>query len=79
MKPELRSWMTTACGIGAVMCAIGSVMVAAFDQDPNTIADLQGVVTTLQTLAAILFGGGLVAARDSRRSSQDVGVRPRRP
>lgn len=72
MKPELRSWMTTIAGIGAVLSALGAIMVAGFDNNPDTVVNVDALFKALAALSAIFTGGGLVAARDSRRSTEDV-------
>jgi hypothetical protein len=68
--PELRSWITTLCGIGAVLSALGAFL-CSFKENP----DLELLINSLEGLVVLFTGSGLVAARDSRRSSQDVGVR----
>jgi uncharacterized membrane protein YhiD involved in acid resistance len=65
----MKSWKTTAAGIGAILVAVGSALTAMFDADPSTVADWGAVV------AAVIAGVGLIAARDNDKSSQDVGIR----
>lgn len=65
----MKSWKTSAAGIGAILIAVGSALTATFDGDPATVADWGAVV------AAVIAGIGLIAARDNDKSSQDVGIR----
>lgn len=65
----MKSWKTTATGIGAILVAVGGALSATFDTDPATIADWSAVV------AAIIAGVGLIFARDNGVSSEEAGVK----
>ncbi len=52
---------TTIAGIGSILVAVGSVLVAWFDGDPATTPDIATAV------AAVLAGIGLVLARDAKK------------
>jgi len=65
----VKSWRTTATGILAIVVAIAGAVKAELDGDVTTTADWGAVA------AAIIAGVGLIAARDNRISSQDVGIR----
>ena len=64
----MKSWKTSAAGIGAILVAVGSALSSMFDNDPTTVADWGAVV------AAVIAGIGLLAARDNDKSSKDVGI-----
>lgn len=65
----MKSWKTSAAGIGAILVAIGSALTAHFDGDPVTVPDWGAVI------AAIIAGIGLLAARDNNVSSEQVGAK----
>lgn len=65
----MKSWRTTTTGILAIVVAIAGAVKAELDGDVTTTADWGAVA------AAIIAGIGLIAARDNRVSSQDVGIR----
>ncbi len=65
----MKSWRTTTTGILAIVIAIAGAVKAELDGDVTTTADWGAVA------AAIIAGVGLIAARDNRVSSQDVGIR----
>jgi hypothetical protein len=65
----VKSWRTTTTGILAIVVAIAGAVKAELDGDVTTTADWGAVA------AAIIAGIGLIAARDNRVSSQDVGIR----
>lgn len=50
---------TTVAGIGAILVAVGSALVAYFDGDVATNVDFAS------TIAAIIAGVGLIMAKDS--------------
>jgi len=50
---------TTVAGIGAILVAVGGVLVAWFDGDPTTAPDFASAI------AAIVAGVGLITARDA--------------
>jgi hypothetical protein len=56
----LNNRNTTVAGIGAILVAVGGVLVAWFDGDPNTVPDF----TT--AIAAVVAGVGLIAAKDAK-------------
>lgn len=64
----MKSWKTTAAGVGAILVAIGSALTATFDTDPATVADWGAVV------AAIIAGVGLIVARDNNVTSEQAGA-----
>lgn len=53
---------TTVAGIGAILVAVGSVLSAIFDGDPETVADFAAAA------AAVIAGVGLIMAKDSKGS-----------
>lgn len=64
----MKSWKTTAAGIGAILVAVGSALTATFDADPATVADWGAVI------AAIIAGAGLIMARDNDVTSEQAGA-----
>lgn len=60
MKPEPKSWRTTALGITTILMAISGVVQAIADNDPGTNPDMTVAV------AAVLSGIGLIFARDQK-------------
>lgn len=64
----MKSWKTTAAGIGAILVAVGSALTATFDADPATVADWGAVI------AAIIAGAGLIMARDNNVTSEQAGA-----
>ena len=65
----MKSWKTTAFGVGAILTAIIAALTAQFDADPLT------VVNWTTTFAAIMAGIGLINARDNNRTSEEVGAK----
>ena len=65
----MSSWKTTACGILAIVVAVGTCLRAMWDNDPATIADWSVVASSL------MAGIGLVVARDNGKTSEDVGAK----
>ena len=65
----MKSWKTSAAGVGAILVALGSALSATFDADPVTVPDWGALV------AAIIAGVGLLAARDNDKSSEEVGAK----
>jgi hypothetical protein len=59
----MSSPKTTIAGIGAVLVAVGSALVAMFDADPLTVPQWDVVI------AAVLAGIGLIFAKDSKASA----------
>jgi uncharacterized membrane protein YhiD involved in acid resistance len=56
----MKDKKTTIAGIGAILVAVGSALVAYFDGDVATNIDLAA------TVAAIIAGVGLIMAKDSQ-------------
>jgi hypothetical protein len=69
IKPALASWKTTIAACLLALDAIGHAATAVFDTDPLTNPDWN------MTYVAVIAAIGLLFARDSDKSSQDVGVR----
>lgn len=51
---------TTIAGIGAILVAVGGVLVAWFDGDSTTVPDFATAI------AAVVAGVGLIAAKDGK-------------
>ena len=51
---------TTIAGIGAILVAVGGVLVAWFDGDATTVPDFATAI------AAVVAGVGLIAAKDGK-------------
>lgn len=60
-----RNVKTTLWGLGAIFTAVGGALVAFFDGDPATTADLPTV------FAAIAAGIGLIKARDEQPDPEE--------
>lgn len=60
-KAVIRSWETTALGIGGILTAVGTALTAAYDSDPTTQVDFN------TTLTAIILGLGLIFTRVAYR------------
>jgi|LauGreDrversion4_2_1035121.scaffolds.fasta_scaffold1127352_2 hypothetical protein len=56
----MSSRNTTVAGIGAILVAIGGVLVAMFDGDATTAPDIATAV------AAVIAGVGLILAKDEK-------------
>jgi dipeptide/tripeptide permease len=54
---------TTIAGIGAILVAVGGVLVAWFDGDPQTAPDFATAI------AAVVAGIGLIKAKDAEKSA----------
>lgn len=59
---------TSIAGIGALLIAVGGALTALFDGDPITNPDWTAVV------AAATVAVGLIFARDSNKTSEQVGA-----
>ena len=53
---------TTIAGIGAILVAVGGVLVAWFDGDATTAPDFATAI------AAVVAGVGLIKARDAEKA-----------
>jgi anti-sigma-K factor RskA len=62
------SWRTTAAGICAIIVAVATAAGAMFDTDAATNPDWGS------TVAAVLAGIGLLAARDNKVTSEQAGA-----
>lgn len=65
----MKSWKTTAAGIGALATIIGTTLNQLFDGNPGTNPDWNIVIATVFTGLVGLF------ARDNGVSSEDVGIK----
>ncbi|HOX08973.1 MAG TPA: hypothetical protein PK280_21435 [Planctomycetota bacterium] len=65
----MKSWKTTVFGVCAIMTAVAGAVSLLGDGDPATNPDWTAVC------AAVAAGIGLIAARDNKVSSEDVGVK----
>jgi hypothetical protein len=54
---------TTVAGIGSILVAVGALLTAIFDGNPETLPDYATAV------AAILAGVGLIMAKDAKRDA----------
>ena len=54
---------TTIAGIGAILVAVGGVLVSWFDGDASTAPDFATAI------AAVVAGIGLIKARDAEKSA----------
>jgi len=57
----MKSRNTTVAGVGAILVAVGGVLVAMFDGDPQTAPDLATAI------AAVIAGVGLMLAKDEKK------------
>ncbi len=64
-----KSPKTTTLGIGTICAAVGSVLVAQFDNNPATVPDWTMLIT------AITAGLGLIFARDNKVTSEQAGAK----
>ena len=63
----MQSWRTTVSGIAAILAAVAGVAAAIANGQP---------VDWTSAFAAVMAGVGLIAARDNRVRSEDVGLPP---
>ena len=64
-----NSWRTSVDCIAAILTAVCAAAPAYLDGNPATVVDI-GV-----TIAAIMAGIGLIAARDNKVSSESAGAK----
>ena len=57
----MKNRNTTVAGVGAILVAVGSILTAMFDGDPETAPDFATAA------AAIIAGIGLVFAKDAKK------------
>lgn len=67
-KPK-RSWRTTTTGALAIVASLIPAAIALLDGDPSTVVDWNAIGIVVMGL---LTGGGLMAARDNKVTSQNV-------
>lgn len=65
----MKSWRTTVTGALAIVAAVIPAIQALLDGNPATSPDWS------VTGAAVMAGIGLIAARDNRVSSEQVGAK----
>ena len=65
----MKSWKTTVMGVCAILTALAGAVSLLADGDPATSPDWTAVC------AAVAAGIGLIAARDNRVTSEDVGAK----
>lgn len=73
LGPELKSWRTTIIAGLNVLIILAGLIINVIDMNPETVADFNKAIVGIM---AILNSLGLFAARDSRVSSQESGIRP---
>ena len=56
----MKNRNTTIAGIGSILVALGSLLTALFDGDPQTLPDYATAV------AAVVAGFGLILAKDAK-------------
>ena len=59
---KINNRNTTIAGIGAILVAVGGVLVAWFDGDATTAPDFATAI------AAVVAGVGLIKARDAEKA-----------
>jgi len=64
----MRSWKTTVAGLGAILVALGSVLTQLAE---GGMASVDWAVV----IPAVIAGIGLLLARDSDKTSEDVGAK----
>ena len=65
----MKSWRTSILGVAAILTAVISAVVALVDGDPNTVVNVEA------TIAAVMVGAGLIAARDNGVTSKTAGAK----
>lgn len=66
---KIASPATTTAGLGALLFAVGNILVAQFDGDPATVADWPTFVSLCFAAAIGLF------ARDNKTTSEQAGAK----
>lgn len=64
-----KSWKTTVTGIATIVVAIGTAVIAQFDDNVSTEPNWGAVV------AGLTAGAGLIAARDNTVTSEQAGAK----
>lgn len=62
----MKSWKTTTAGVGGILTGLGMIAKALHDGDYSQFGT---------AIAAVLTGVGLMFARDSDKSSEDMGIK----
>lgn len=65
----MNSFKTTLMGICTILVAVGMAGKAYFDNDPETVINIEATIT------AITAGVGLIIARDNSKTSEDAGAK----
>jgi hypothetical protein len=71
-NPFLRSWKTTTVAVLVFVIALSRSIIALLDGDPETGVNAEALV---DAFIAAMVAVGFWSARDSDKSSQDVGIR----
>lgn len=69
MRGIQANWRTTIAGIGLILAAVGTAIVAVTDDDPSTVIQAEVLVTQ------IMCGLALIFARDAAVSSEKSGAK----
>lgn len=64
----MSSWKTTGLGIAGILVAVGTAMVALFDDNTATNIDITALIAQITTSL------GLIAARDNSVTSEQAGA-----
>lgn len=68
MAEEKKDRKTTLAGIAGIIGVILVAVGAAFDNDPNTVADWQGAIQAIGATGVLGGFGGLIAAKDADKA-----------
>lgn len=68
----MKSWRTTTLGILTILGSLIPSVKALIDGDPNTNVDMNAVGVAL---IGLFGGGGLMAARDNKVTSEQAGAK----